>query len=93
MKINIFSSWDFSVNVCEINMMFQIAKFEETLKEKNDLLTCFKGSKVRKIKTWAIFRNCNTVLSGKAWTNRKISTPIVLVYWNKFKIYTTPKRC
>ncbi|XP_015773819.1 PREDICTED: nucleoporin GLE1-like [Acropora digitifera] len=34
-----------SVNVCEINMMFQIAKFEETLKEKNDLLTCFKGSK------------------------------------------------
>ena len=27
---------------------FQIAKFEETLKEKNNLLTCFKESKVRK---------------------------------------------
>ena len=30
--------------------MFQIAKFEETLKQKNDLLTCFKGSKVRNFK-------------------------------------------
>jgi len=26
---------------------FQIAKFEENLKEKNDLLTCFKENKVR----------------------------------------------
>lgn len=41
----------YNVKMCRVNIykttLFQIAKFEETLKEKNDLLTCFKGSKVR----------------------------------------------